>query len=141
MELTVQDVMTPNPREVAVDEPIIAAAQIMRDCDVGDVVVNDGGQVRGILTDRDIVVRAIAEGMDPAIETVDAIYTGGEIVTVTPQTPLQEAVQTMSAAAVRRLPVVEDGRAVGIISLGDLALASEEPSALADISAAEPNNL
>jgi CBS domain-containing protein len=131
--------MTPNPIVVSVDEPIVDAARKMRDADIGDVVVVDGGRVRGILTDRDIVVRAVAEGFDPAKETVDTIYTG-DVATVSPETATDEAVRIMREKAIRRLPVVEDDRPAGIVSIGDLAVAADGESALADISAAPPND-
>src|SRR3954453_3516833 len=135
----VQEVMTANPRRVSVDEPILAVAQVMRDEDIGSVIVTDADQVRGVVTDRDLVVRVLAEGLDPATETVDTVYSGRDLVTVDVSTPIEEAVRLMRGHAVRRLPVVDQGRAIGVVSLGDLAIVRDEDSALADISAAEPN--
>src|SRR5436190_15983279 len=83
---TVRQVMTTNPRRVSVDESIIAVAQMMRDEDIGSVIVTDADEVRGVVTDRDIVVRAVADGLDPRIETVDTVYSGRELVTVDPDT-------------------------------------------------------
>ena len=139
MATIVQEVMSSNPRRVSVDESIIAVAQVMRDEDIGSVIVTDADQVRGLVTDRDLVVRAIAEGLDPALETVDTVYSGRDLVTVESNTPIEEAVRLMRENAIRRLPVVDDGRAIGLVSLGDLAMERDEGSALADISAAEPN--
>jgi CBS domain-containing protein len=136
---TVKDVMTKDPREVSVDESIIAVTRLMRDEDIGSVVVSDSGQVRGIVTDRDIIVRAIAEGLDPNVETVDTVYSGRDLVTVEPDTPLDEAARLMREKAVRRLPVVDSGRAVGMVTIGDLAIERDEDSPLADISAAPSN--
>src|SRR5213079_2496387 len=116
----VQEVMTANPRRVSVDEPILAVAQIMRDEDIGSVIVTDADQVRGLVTDRDLVVRAIAEGLNPATETIDAVYSGSQLVTIEPSTPIEEAVKLMRSHAVRRLPVVDAGRPIGVVSLGDL---------------------
>jgi CBS domain-containing protein len=138
MAATVKDVMTRNTHLVRLDDAIIVAAQLMRDENIGDVIVSDNGTVRGILTDRDIVVRAVAEGMDAMTATVDAVYSGG-VTTVTPDTSVDEAAQIMREKAIRRLPVVEDSQAVGVVSLGDLAMERNEGSALADISAAQPN--
>jgi CBS domain-containing protein len=139
MTRRVRDVMTENPREVNVDETIISVARVMRDEDIGAVIVTDAGQIRGLVTDRDIVVRGVAEGLDPKLETIDTIYSGTELVTVDPDTPLDQAVELMRERAVRRLPVVENGKAVGIISIGDLAIALDKDSTLADISASAPN--
>jgi CBS domain-containing protein len=132
--------MTPDPVEVSPDQTLVEVARLMRDNGVGSVLVTDGGQLRGIVTDRDIVVRAVAEGLDPQGETVDTVFSGQELVTVTSDTPMDDAVERMRRNAVRRLPVVDDsGRAVGIVSIGDLAIEGDGESALADISAAPPN--
>jgi CBS domain-containing protein len=139
MERTVRDVMTPNPREVSADETIVAVAGVMRDEDIGSVIVTDAGQLRGLVTDRDIVVRAVAEGVDPALETVDTIYSGAALATVAPDTPLDTAADIMREYAIRRLPVVEDGHAIGVVSIGDLAIEIDGDSTLADISASAPN--
>lgn len=115
------------------------AAEAMRDNDIGDVLVLTDGLVRGIVTDRDLAVRVIAEGLDPAATTVGEICSG-DLVTGHPGTPVDEALRMMRVHALRRLPVVDDeGRPQGVVSLGDLALAREPDSALADISAAPPN--
>jgi len=113
-------------------------AGLMRDRDVGDVVVNDGEELIGIVTDRDIVVRCIAEGVDPTEATVVAACTE-DLVSVGPDATVEDAARIMREHAVRRLPVVEDGRAVGIVSIGDLAVEQDPTSALADISAQRPN--
>ena len=92
----------------------------------------------GIITDRDIVVRAVADGRDPQSTTVrDA--SSADVVTVTPDQNLDEAVRLMQEHDVRRMPVVQEGRPAGILSLGDLAVERDPESALADISAASPN--
>jgi len=130
--------MTRDPRSVDPDAPVWAAAEQMRDADAGAVIVTDREQVVGILTDRDIAVRVVADRRDPGTP-VRQVCSNAAIKAVTPDTPVEQAVQTMRSAAVRRLPVVQDGRAVGIVSLGDLAIERDERSALADISAAAPN--
>jgi len=115
-----------------------ATAWMMRDAGIGEVVVVGGVGLIGLVTDRDIVVRAVAEGGDP-----DGLRTGevcsGEAVTVAPSDNLIAAVRLMREHAVRRLPV-DGGQVVGVISLGDLAIERDETTALADISAARPNN-
>jgi CBS domain-containing protein len=101
-------------------------------------VVEEEGRAAGILTDRDIVVRAIAEGRDPGSTTVGEVCSS-DLTTLTPDQSIDDAVRLMREHDVRRLPVVQDGRPVGIVSLGDLAVELDPDSALADISAAPPN--
>jgi CBS domain-containing protein len=138
MTTKIRQVMVPRPVIVAPECTLTEAAQRMRDSDIGDVLVQDGPRVAGIVTDRDIVVRAVAEDRAPAEVTVGEICSAN-LVTVGPEDPVERAVQLMREAAIRRLPVAEDGRVVGIVSLGDLAIERDGHSALADISAAEPN--
>ncbi|RIQ17877.1 CBS domain-containing protein [Jiangella rhizosphaerae] len=131
--------MTREVVAVPVAASVADAARAMRDHDIGDVLALDEGLVWGIVTDRDLVVRVLAEGMDPDATTV-ADVCSGDLVTVRPGDDAGRAVELMRSAAVRRLPVVDDqGRPQGVVSLGDLALASDPRSALADISAAPPN--
>jgi CBS domain-containing protein len=111
----------------------------MRDAGIGNVIIMDGEQITGILTDRDIVVRAVAEGWDPASTPVGEVASR-DLTTVAPTDPLESAVALMRERSVRRLPVVEDGRPIGIVSLGDLAVERDPDSALGDISAAPPND-
>jgi CBS domain-containing protein len=139
MAQTVRDVMSPAPREISADDTIERAAQVMRDEDIGDVLVMDGDRLLGILTDRDIVVRALAEDLDPETTPVDAIFSG-DLVTITPDTIADDAARVMRERAVRRLPVVENGQVLGVVSIGDLAKAVDQHSGLASISAAPPNN-
>ncbi|MFI8950213.1 CBS domain-containing protein [Streptomyces sp. NPDC053750] len=134
----VKDVMTPGVTAVRPDSSLVEAAQLMRTQNIGDVVVADGQDVVGLLTDRDITVRAVAEGVDPMAVSVGAVCTRGPLV-VAPDDPVADAVALMREHAVRRLPVVEDGLPVGMVSLGDLAEARAPGSALADISRAEPD--
>ncbi|MEU6916636.1 CBS domain-containing protein [Streptomyces olindensis] len=134
----VKDVMTPGVVAVRPDASLVEAAQLMRTQNIGDVVVADGQDVIGVLTDRDITVRAVADGADPMSVSVRAVCTP-DPVTVTPDDPVAAAVTLMREHAVRRLPVVENGLPVGIVSLGDVAEAEDPASALADISRAEPD--
>jgi CBS domain-containing protein len=137
MEL-VREVMTPNPVKIPKTGTVAEAARLMLGADIGDVIVVDGDRMVGVLTDRDIVVRAVALDLDPDETTVGSICSA-EVTCVEPGTTLVDAVRTMRREAIRRLPVVSDGRAVGMVSLGDLALDLDPDSALADISAAAPN--
>ncbi len=130
--------MTTDPRTVATTDTVADAARQMRDADIGNVIVVDGEETAGIITDRDIVIRAIAEGRDPESTTVADVCTTG-LTTLEPDQSIDEAVQIMRDNDIRRLPVVKDGRPVGVLSLGDLAQEREPESALADISSASPS--
>lgn len=130
--------MTINPRTVNADDTVKDAAVVMRDSDIGDVIVVEDGQVTGILTDRDIAVRAVAEGREADSTPVSDICTAG-IQAIEPEASVDDALRTMREDDIRRLPVVKNGRPVGIVSLGDLAVEREPDSTLADISAAAPD--
>ncbi|NBM18854.1 CBS domain-containing protein [Streptomyces sp. GC420] len=135
----VRDVMTPGVASVRPDASLVEAAQLMRAQDVGDVLVARDGVLLGVLTDRDITVRAVADGVDPLTVSARAVCTP-DPVCVGPGDEVADAVTLMRRHAVRRLPVVEEGRAVGVVSLGDLAEAQDPGSALADISRAAPDS-
>jgi CBS domain-containing protein len=134
----VRDVMTPGVVAVRPDASLVEAAQLMRAQNIGDVVVAEGQHVIGVLTDRDIAVRAVADGADPLTVSAQSVCTP-DPVTVAPNDPVSAAVTLMREHAVRRLPVLEGGLPVGMVSLGDLAEAQDPASALADISRAEPD--
>lgn len=125
----IRDVMTPNPRCVSPDDSIQSAAQIMRDEDTGAVPVCDNGRAVGIVTDRDIVVRAIAEGHVNA--SVRDIATR-DVISARPDMSTREAAELMSDHQVRRLPVLDGDRLVGIVSLGDLAVKEAKDSRVGD---------
>jgi CBS domain-containing protein len=137
--LYLREIMTQNPVTVQTTDSVLAAARSMRDGNIGDVVVVDQGAIHGILTDRDIVVRALAEGRDPARTTVGEICSR-ELTILAPEDAIGDAVAIMRDKAIRRLPVVDGGgRPVGIVSLGDLAVERDPESMLGGISAAPPN--
>ncbi|HTM21988.1 MAG TPA: CBS domain-containing protein [Kofleriaceae bacterium] len=139
MAHTVEEVMTRNPKVVGRQCSLQEAAAAMRDCDIGDVLVCDGDRLVGIITDRDIVIRAIADGLPLTSTTVGEICSD-KIVELKPGDTIDDAVQLMRDCAVRRVPVCDhDGRVVGIVSLGDLAQAFDPRSALAEISSAPSN--
>lgn len=121
------------------NETLTAAAREMRDSAIGDVVVTNGADVAGIVTDRDITVRGVAEQLDPNSTRLNQI-TSRDVITVSQYDDTVAAADLMRTYAVRRLPVIDDGRLVGLISMGDLAVEREPQSVLADISADEPNN-
>jgi CBS domain-containing protein len=139
MAQSVREVMTSNPVTVKTSDNAFDAAKRMREADTGIMLVTDAEQhLKGLLTDRDIVVRAIAEGRDPREVSVQEICSS-DIETVKPDDDIDRAIAVMRARHVRRVPVCEGDRPVGIVSIGDLAIERDERSALADISSAEPN--
>lgn len=141
---TVRDVMTPNPETVTQQDSIREVARIMKDTDTGIVPVVDGKKIIGLVTDRDIVVRGIAEGKDVANGSVSDVMTTS-VRSVQEDAPVNEVLQMMSSAEIRRVPVVnENDEIVGIVSIGDIASDSNNPGkvgkALENISEAPPNN-
>jgi CBS domain-containing protein len=128
--MIIRDVMTPNPRTVSPQDSIQNAARIMRDEDTGVVPVVDNGKPVGVITDRDIVVRAVAEGGQLNRPVRDIVT--NELVAATPDMSVSEATELMSAHQVRRLPVVENNRLVGIVSIGDIAVKEGKDSRVGD---------
>lgn len=139
MPQSIREVMTADPVRVPESMNIIQLAELMRDRDIGDLIVSDGSSVVGIVTDRDIVVRGLASGDGVEMLSAGDVATR-DIRTVGPEDPVATAVEIMREADIRRLPVVSNGELVGVVSLGDLALERDPESALADISEAPPNN-
>lgn len=139
MPQRISDVMTADPVTLTTGDSLRRAAEAMRDNNIGDVVVTKpDGSLCGIVTDRDIVVRGLAEGagLDSTLDDVCK----HEVVTVGPDDAVATAVKTMEERAIRRLPVMDNGNLVGIVSIGDLAVERDPESALGEISAAPPNN-
>jgi CBS domain-containing protein len=137
--LTVQDMMTTELSTLPPDAPIQLAARVMRDEDIGDVIIlDDSGSVVGMVTDRDITIRAIAGGMDPEDTSIGEICSA-ELVTARPDQDVEEVMQLMQDQAVRRIPVMDGGTPVGVISLGDLAMELQPNSTLGRISGEMPN--
>ncbi|HWC12529.1 MAG TPA: CBS domain-containing protein [Acidimicrobiales bacterium] len=139
MPPTVRDVMTTNPVALSAQAPVLDAAKRMREADIGDVIVLDGDTICGLVTDRDIVVRVLAEEREPAGTKLGEICSR-ELATVSPDDDLTRAGDLMKERQIRRVPVVEGGRPVGIVSMGDLAVERDPDSALGEISAAPANN-
>jgi CBS domain-containing protein len=138
MAQNIRDLMYANPITMSSTSTVAEAAQRMREDNIGDVIVVENDQLCGIVTDRDIVVRAIAEGRDPATAKLADICSR-DMTTLSPTDTVEDAVRLMRDKAVRRLPVVEEGKPVGIVSLGDLAVTQDPHSTLGNISAASPN--
>ena len=139
MAQSIREIMTADPRNLDTGATVQDAAREMRDGDVGDVLLVENGRLAGLVTDRDIVVRAVAEGRDPARTPVGEIATR-DVIALTPDQTVDDAIRIVREQNVRRIPVVQDGRPVGIVSIGDLAIERDPDSALADISSEPANN-
>jgi CBS domain-containing protein len=121
MGKSVRDAMTSNPCTIDAEKPVAYAAQMMKQENVGVAPIVQGDRLLGTLTDRDIVVRVVAEGKNPQTVTAREVATT-DVVTVDPEESLDEALRLMASHQVRRLPVVEeDGRVVGVIAQADVA--------------------
>jgi CBS domain-containing protein len=117
----IQELMTVKPRTVKTGDSIVDAAKLMRGEDAGIAPIVDGERLVGVLTDRDIAIRVVAEGKDPATTKVEEVASH-ELVTLDPGQGLDEALRLMAQHQVRRLPVVEqDGKLVGIVAQADVA--------------------
>jgi CBS domain-containing protein len=121
MNKSVRDVMTPTVETLSPSQPISEAARTMRLGDIGAVPVVEDGRLVGMLTDRDIVVRAVAEGTDVNTVQVGAVASR-DPVTTAPDSGLDDALAVMARHRIRRLPVVEDGKLVGVLAQADVAL-------------------
>ena len=138
MAQSIRDVMSANPITMPVASTVSEAARTMREANIGDIIVLEGDQLYGIVTDRDIVVRTVAEGRDPETATLGDICSR-EMTTLSPTDIVEDAVRLMRDKAIRRVPVIENGTPIGIVSLGDLAVSQDLHSTLGHISAAPPN--
>ncbi len=137
IDLQVKDIMTRNVAYINPAATVTEAAQLMQKHNVGSIPVCDETGVVGIVTDRDIVVRNIAHGRNPHNTPVSEIMTTG-VTTVTPETDVRTVSELMARHQIRRVPVVENNRLVGMVALGDLAVNAmtdtEVSEALAEIS-------
>ncbi len=138
MEQKIRDIMTTPALCLDASQSVSEAAKYMRENDVGDVLVTRNGQLCGIVTDRDIVVRCIAPGEDPDEMRIEEICSR-QLTTLSPEDAVETAVEQMREKAVRRIPVVDEDRLLGIVSLGDLARERDPRSALGAISSASAN--
>ena len=137
MGATVRDVMTPGPIGVDYWQSIGEAARTMRDWGVGAVLVLRNGSLYGLVTDHDLVIRAVAEAR--ALDEPVGPLSSGNLVGVDANADADEAARLMRQHAVRRLPVIANGQVAGIVSLGDLALRDDPASVLAGLSLATAN--
>jgi CBS domain-containing protein len=121
MGQNIREIMTANPSTVEPDQSVVEAAKIMKQEDAGVVPVTENGRLTGMVTDRDIAIRVVAEGKDPQSTAVREVASKN-LVTIDPQQDLDEALRLMAQHQVRRLPVVEeDGRLVGVVAQADVA--------------------
>jgi len=138
MAQQIWELMPPNPVALPGTASVHEATQAMRDADIGNVIVIENNRVCGIITDQDIVVRTLAEARVPATTTLADICSH-PLLSVSPTDSVEHAVRLMRTHTLRRLPVVEGGQPVGMVSLGDLAVERDPGAALGDISAVSPN--
>jgi len=137
MPRTVQDLMTRNPVTLGPEASAADAARLMKEHDIGDVLVCEKDRLCGIVTDRDLAIRCVADS--GSLHEPIGEFCTTEVFTLAPNDRLEKAVDAMKEHAIRRIPIVEGERLVGVISLGDLAQERDPRSALGQISAAPPN--
>jgi CBS domain-containing protein len=139
MPQKIREVMTTDPITLNATATVFEAAQAMRERGIGSVLVTDSSdRLCGIVTDRDIVIRGIAAGKDPVRTPLQDVYSEA-LTELTPEDTVDNAIKLMAKKGIRRIPIMEGARPVGILSLGDLALARDPNSALGGISASAPN--
>jgi len=125
MAKSVRDTMTDNPRSLAASASVVEAARLMREEHIGSLPITEDEQLVGMITDRDITTRVVAEAADPKTTSVGDVYSR-DLVSVKPDEDLADALQLMARHQVRRLPVVENGRLVGIVAQADIARSENE---------------
>ena len=125
MAKSVRDAMTENPRSIGASESVVEAARLMRDEHIGSLPITDDEELVGMITDRDITTRVVAEAADPKTTSVGDVVSR-DLISVEPDKDLEEAVQLMASHQVRRLPVVENGRLIGIVAQADIARTEDE---------------
>jgi len=125
MAKSIRDAMTENPRSIGQSASVVEAAQLMREEHIGSLPITDEEKLVGMITDRDITTRVVAEAADPKMTPVANVYSR-DLISVGPDEDLDQALQLMARHQVRRLPVVENGRLVGIVSQADIALGESE---------------
>jgi CBS domain-containing protein len=134
-----RDIMSPAPICMAPGESVFAAAKAMKQYGIGTVLVLTDGKLSGLVTDRDITVRVLAENRDPLTTRIGDICSS-ELAVLGPDDDVEQATRLVRDRAVRRIPVLADGIPVGVVSIGDLALDQDAASALSGVSPASPNS-
>jgi CBS domain-containing protein len=125
MANSVRDAMTEDPRSIGASASVVEAARLMREDDIGSLPITDDEKLVGMITDRDITTRVVAQAADPNMTSVGQVYSR-DLISVEPDNDLEEALQLMARHQVRRLPVVENGRLIGIVAQADIALSENE---------------
>jgi CBS domain-containing protein len=125
MAKNIRDAMTEDPRSIGASESVVEAARLMRDEHIGSLPVTEGERLVGMITDRDLTTRVVAEAAVPETTSVGDVYSR-DLISVEPDNDLEEALQLMARHQVRRLPVVENGRLVGMVAQADIALKENE---------------
>jgi CBS domain-containing protein len=125
MGKSVRDAMTEDPRSIGVSASVVEAARLMREQHIGSLPVTEDERLVGMITDRDITTRVVAESAAPETTSVGDVFSR-DLVSVEPNNDLDEALQLMARHQVRRLPVVENGRLVGMVAQADIALKDSE---------------
>jgi CBS domain-containing protein len=138
MAKSVRDAMTENPRSIGQSASVVDAARLMREEHIGSLPITDDEKLVGMITDRDIATRVVAEAADPKTTSVGDVYSQ-DLISVEPDNELDEALQLMARHQVRRLPVVENGRLVGIVAQADIALRENEKTASLVEAISEPS--
>ena len=125
MTNSVRDAMTDDPRSIDASASVVEAARLMREEHIGSLPVTDDEQLVGMITDRDITMRVVAEAADPETTSVGDVYSR-DVISAEADQAHEEAVELMARHQVRRLPVVENGKLVGIVAQADIALSENE---------------
>jgi CBS domain-containing protein len=125
MAKSVRDAMTAEPRSIGASASVVEAARLMREEHIGSLPIIDNEQLVGMITDRDITTRVVAEAADPKLTSVGDVYSQ-DLISVEPESDLEEALLLMARHQVRRLPVVDNGKLVGIVAQADIALTENE---------------
>jgi CBS domain-containing protein len=127
MGKTARDIMTGSAECIGEKATIDEAARKLADLDIGAMpICGEDERLKGMLTDRDIVVKVLAEGKDPARTTAGELATQGEVVTIGADDSVEEALRTMTEKKVRRLPVIDGHTLIGMVSQADLATAIDD---------------
>jgi CBS domain-containing protein len=125
MAKSVRDAMTEDPRSIGASASVVEAARLMREGHIGSLPVTEDERLVGMITDRDITTRVVAESAAPETTSVGEVYSR-DLISVEPDHDLEEALELMARHQVRRLPVVENGRLVGVVAQADIALKDNE---------------
>ena len=125
MAKSVRDAMTEDPRSIGASASVVEAARLMREGHIGSLPVTEDERLVGMITDRDITTRVVAESAAPETTSVGDVYSR-DLISVEPDHDLEEALELMARHQVRRLPVVENGRLVGVVAQADIALKDNE---------------